>query len=88
LVLARIVSIPWGRSVGTHIVVDNRAGAAGMIATEIAARAVPDGYTLRVDFPGPLIIGPGMRTSGAIYRTPAQRNDGAEQGDCGHRHAQ
>ncbi|MGH8639448.1 MAG: Bug family tripartite tricarboxylate transporter substrate binding protein [Burkholderiales bacterium] len=61
--LARIVSAPWGEVLGRTIVVDNRAGAAGMIATEIAARAVPDGYTLLVGFPGPLIIGPGMSAS-------------------------
>jgi tripartite-type tricarboxylate transporter receptor subunit TctC len=61
--LARIVSVPWGEALGRTIVVDNRAGAAGMIATEIAARAVPDGYTLLVGFPGPLIIGPGMSAS-------------------------
>ena len=58
--LARIVAVPWGEALGRTIVVDNRSGAAGMIATEIAARAVPDGYTLLVGFPGPLIIGPGM----------------------------
>ena len=58
--LARIVSVPWGEALGKTIVVDNRAGAAGMIATEIAARAVRDGYTLLVGFPGPLMIGPGM----------------------------
>ena len=58
--LARIVSVPWGEALGRTIVVDNRAGAAGMIATEIVAHAAPDGYTLLVGFPGPLIIGPGM----------------------------
>ena len=61
--LARIVASPWGEALGRTIVVDNRAGAAGMIATEIAAHAVPDGYTLLVGFPGPLIIGPGMSAS-------------------------
>ena len=58
--LARIVALPWGEALGTTIVVDNRAGAAGVIATEIAAHAVPDGYTLLVGFPGPMIIAPGM----------------------------
>lgn len=56
--IARIVSVPWGDALGRAIVVDNRAGAAGMIGSEMAARAAPDGYTLLLGFPGPLIIGP------------------------------
>jgi len=56
--IARIVASPWGDALGRVIVVDNRAGAAGMIGTEMAARAAPDGYTLLLGFPGPLIIGP------------------------------
>ena len=56
--IARIVASPWGDALGRAIVVDNRAGAAGMIGTEMAARAAPDGYTLLLGFPGPLIIGP------------------------------
>jgi len=65
--IARIVALPWGESLGRAIVVDNRAGAAGMIATEIGARAVPDGYTLLVGFPGPLIIGPRLSDAPPPY---------------------
>ena len=57
-VMARIVAPAWGEALGGTIVVDNRAGAAGMIGTEIAARAAPDGYTLLVGYLGPLIIAP------------------------------
>lgn len=57
-IIARLIASPWGDLLGRPIVVDNRAGAAGVIATEISARAAPDGYTLLVGFPGPLIINP------------------------------
>ena len=56
--IARMAATPWGDLLGKPIVVDNRAGATGMIGTEMAARATPDGYTLLLGFPGPLIIGP------------------------------
>jgi len=63
--VARIVAQPWAEALGGTIVVDNRAGATGMIATEIVARSAPDGYTLLVGYPGPLIIAPllGEKTS-------------------------
>jgi tripartite-type tricarboxylate transporter receptor subunit TctC len=41
-VVASIISEKWGASV----IVENRSGAGGTIATEIVARATPDGYTL------------------------------------------
>ena len=56
--VARMVAAPWGELLGRPIVVDNRAGAAGVIGSELVARAAPDGYTLLVGFPGPLIIAP------------------------------
>jgi tripartite-type tricarboxylate transporter receptor subunit TctC len=56
--VARMVATPWGELLGRPIVIDNRAGAAGVIGSELVARAAPDGYTLLVGFPGPLIIAP------------------------------
>jgi tripartite-type tricarboxylate transporter receptor subunit TctC len=44
--LARIVGVPAGEKLGQQIVIDNRAGAGGNIAAEVAAKAAPDGYTL------------------------------------------
>ena len=46
---------------GQPVVVENRAGAAGIIGTEVAAKAPADGYTLLGGNPGPLTIAPGIR---------------------------
>jgi tripartite-type tricarboxylate transporter receptor subunit TctC len=45
-IIARIISAAFQKSLGQSIIVDNRGGAAGNIGMSIAARAVPDGYTL------------------------------------------
>ena len=57
-VIARIVAQGWSEAVGQQIVIDNRAGAAGMIGAEMVAKAAPDGYTLLLGFSGPLVIVP------------------------------
>ena len=43
-----MVAIRLSEEFGQHFVIDNRAGAGGLIGTEIVARAAPDGYTLIV----------------------------------------
>lgn len=43
---ARIVGPKLSESMGQHWVVDNRAGAGGNLASEIVARASPDGYSV------------------------------------------
>ena len=40
--------------------IDNRAGAAGLIGAEIVAKSAPDGYTLLFGFSGPLAIVPNL----------------------------
>jgi tripartite-type tricarboxylate transporter receptor subunit TctC len=45
-------------SLGQPIVVENRAGAGGMIGTEAAAKSAPDGYTLLMVHQGTLAINP------------------------------
>ncbi len=45
-ILARTVAQKLSDAFGQQIVVDNRAGASGLIGAEIAAKAAPDGYTL------------------------------------------
>ncbi|MGZ9080297.1 MAG: tripartite tricarboxylate transporter substrate binding protein [Burkholderiales bacterium] len=45
-ILGRLAAQQLSQGLGGQVVVDNRGGAGGLIATEIAARANPDGYTL------------------------------------------
>jgi tripartite-type tricarboxylate transporter receptor subunit TctC len=44
--LSRIIAEPLSRALGQQVIVENRTGAANIIATQAAARAAPDGYTL------------------------------------------
>lgn len=45
-ILGRIAAQRLGDALGQQVVVDNRGGAGGLIATEIATKGAPDGYTL------------------------------------------
>ena len=47
-IIARQLSTRLNEAWGVGVVVDNRSGASGNIALELAARATPDGYTLLV----------------------------------------
>ena len=56
-VLGRILQDGLNKMWGQPIIVDNRGGASGRIAAEIAAKAVPDGYTLFFTYGGVLVTG-------------------------------
>lgn len=44
--VARLIAHKLSETLGRQMVVDNRAGAGGIVGTEIAAKSAPDGYTL------------------------------------------
>jgi tripartite-type tricarboxylate transporter receptor subunit TctC len=58
---ARLMGGKMSEALGQPVVIDNRGGAGGVIAGEIAARAAPDGYTLFFGTPASLCISPAVR---------------------------
>ena len=54
-VFARTVSEHASRTLGQSIVIENRPGAGGNLATNLVAKAAPDGYTIGVSITGPLV---------------------------------
>jgi tripartite-type tricarboxylate transporter receptor subunit TctC len=59
-IVGRMIAQKLGESLGQQVVVDNRGGAAGNIACEIAKLAAPDGYTLLQATVGTMSINPGL----------------------------
>jgi len=49
--VARIVTARMAEDLGRSFVIENKAGAGGVIATDAAAKAAPDGYTLLITSP-------------------------------------
>src|SRR5207247_1430942 len=62
--LARIICPKLSEAMGQTWIVDNRGGAAGNLATEIVARANPDGYTVLMALSTQLTVNP------LLYKLP------------------
>ena len=60
-VVARLISARLSETLGQPVIVENRAGAGGVVGTEVGARAAPDGYTLTVVSNATLAIVPAMQ---------------------------
>jgi tripartite-type tricarboxylate transporter receptor subunit TctC len=61
--VARLVAIPLSEALGQSVVVDNRAGASGSIAAELASHAAPDGYTV-------MMLSASLVVYGIVNKTP------------------
>lgn len=57
-IVTRAVSARLAEALGQQLIVDNRAGAGGILGAEIAAKAAPDGYTVFMATAGILTVIP------------------------------
>jgi len=57
-VIGRLLAEKLREPLGQPVLVEPRPGAGGTLATDLAAKAAPDGYTMVLSFNGPLSFGP------------------------------
>jgi tripartite-type tricarboxylate transporter receptor subunit TctC len=60
-IVARVIAPKFSEYLGQSVVIENRGGANASIATELAAHAAPDGYTI-------LLVAPGHATNPALLK--------------------
>lgn len=58
--VARSISDTLARNLGQTVVVENRPGAGASIATDLVAKAAPDGYTVLLASPGSILVNPAL----------------------------
>ena len=66
----RMIAQALSKTVGQNVIVDNKTGAGGNIAAEMAAKAKPDGYTLLLAMSGNLAVAPATKPQALAYKVP------------------
>ena len=59
-IFARVIGAKMSEAWSQQVVIDNRAGSGGVIGSEIAAKATPDGYTLMMGITANIVINPAL----------------------------
>ena len=59
-IFARVIGAKMSEAWSQQVVIDNRAGSGGVIGSEIAAKATPDGYTLMMGITANIAINPAL----------------------------
>jgi 2-methylaconitate cis-trans-isomerase PrpF/tripartite-type tricarboxylate transporter receptor subunit TctC len=62
--MARAIGLKLGALLGQTVIIDNRAGAQGSIASEYVARATPDGHTLMLGYIATHAMNPALQKVG------------------------
>lgn len=57
-IVARIVAVPLSQILGQQVIVENKPGASGVMASSLIAKSNPDGYNLLLSSASPLVIAP------------------------------
>ncbi|MDH4150685.1 MAG: tripartite tricarboxylate transporter substrate binding protein [Betaproteobacteria bacterium] len=61
-IVTRAVSGRFSEALGQQLIIDNRAGAGGILGAELATKAAPDGYTLLMGTAGMLTVIPHLNS--------------------------
>ena len=73
-VIMRVVAQKFSEHLGQPVVIENKPGAASIIAAEFVAKSAPDGYTLLMGPSGPIVFSPAIypKLSYSIYTSLVQ----------------
>jgi tripartite-type tricarboxylate transporter receptor subunit TctC len=58
--MARVLAQKLSEGLGRQVFVENRPGGGGIVGTETAAKAAPDGYTILLGSKGPMTVNPAL----------------------------